>query len=331
MLTNKRHTFLCWACLLLACSLVALRLPAQEIKVSALLDSSSISIGGQTKIQLDIKYKTDQGDIKIKWPELNDTIIKQIEIVEKSKIDTTLLDKQNPVEIEQHQTITITSFDSGYFAIPPFKFIVNNDTNKIFETEALLLQVNTLAVDTTQAIKDIKGPVDEPFDWKELIPYLTWGGIALAAIAIIVFLFLKFFPKKKEKVKEEKQKLPAHIVALQALEKLQEEKLWQEGKIKQYYSALTDIIRLYIEQRFKVNALEQTSDEIMLNFRSLVVDAESKERLRQIFNVSDLVKFAKEQPLPNENEMCMQNAFAFVKGTLREDPSTSSGSNKSEI
>ncbi|MBL7893041.1 MAG: hypothetical protein JNL63_10450, partial [Bacteroidia bacterium] len=103
------------------------------------------------------------------------------------------------------------------------------------------------------------------------------------------------------------------------------EKLWQEGKVKQYHSRLTDILRLYIEARFKIPALEQTSDEIMSNFRSVLIDEESKKKIKQVFLVADLVKFAKEQPLPSENELSLTNAFDFVNGTSREnDGSTGS-------
>ena len=293
---------------------------SQNIKVSATLDSNTILIGEQTKLHLTVKYKADEGNISIQWPALSDTIIKQIEIVDKSKIDTTIPDKQNNLpELEQHQTLTITSFDSGFFAIPPFRFTINNDSTKSFETEAMLLHVNTLPVDTTLAIKDIKPPMDEPFDFRELIPYIIWGAVISAVIALIVYITLKLVSRKPKPVVKVESKIPPHVTALQSLEKLRDEKLWQEGKLKEYHSALTDIIRTYIEHRFKVSALEQTSDEILYNFRSIVIDKESKEKLRQMLLLSDLVKFAKEQALPTENEMSMNNAFDFVNGTMREE------------
>jgi hypothetical protein len=272
-----------------------------------------------------LHYRGDKGDIKIQWPVFKDTVVGKVEIVNASKIDTTIPDKSDLLNFVQNQNITITSFDSGFYAIPPFKFIVNGDTAHPYETEAMLFQVNNVQVDTTQSIKDIKPPLYEPFSWRELIPYAYWTFGAIAAILAIVYLVKRLTKVKPKEVIKVKVKIPPHVLALQELEKLRQEKLWQEGKIKQYHSKLTDILRFYIEGRFKIPAMEQTSDEIMSNFKRVVIDEESKSRLKQIFLLADLVKFAKEQPLPNENELALTNAFDFVNGTLREEEIKSSG------
>jgi hypothetical protein len=81
-------------------------------------------------------------------------------------------------------------------------------------------------------------------------------------------------------------------------------------------------VRLYIEERFHVNALESTTDEIMTAFRSQVVDRDSKDRLQQLLMLSDLVKFAKQFPIESEHNFTLQNAFDFVNGTKREEEIT---------
>ena len=53
--------------------------------------------------------------------------------------------------------------------------------------------------------------------------------------------------------------------------------------------------------------------------RNLAVDDESKSKLKQALILSDLVKFAKEQPLSNENELSFTNSYEFVIGTKREE------------
>lgn len=303
---------------------------AQDIKVSAKIDSNSIRIGEQTQIHLSVHYRSDKGNIKIEWPTLKDTVVGKVEIFKTSKIDTTIPDKNEPLNFVQNEHVTITSFDSGFYAIPPFKFIVNGDTAHPYETEAMLFQVNNVQVDTTQAIKDIKPPLYEPFSWRELIPYMEIALGVIAAILAIVYIVKKLTQAKPKVIEEPKSKIPPHVLALEELEKLKQEKLWQEGKIKQFHSRVTDIIRFYIEGRFKIPAMEQTSDEIMSNFRSVVIDAESKNKLRQIFLIADLVKFAKEQPLPNENESSLTNAFNFVNGTSREEEEKSGNSSGEE-
>jgi len=303
----------------IALSLFAYSLIGQNIKVSATLDSNSIRIGEQTQIHLSIHYRADNGKISIRWPQVKDTLISKIEVVNSSKVDTTIPDKSEPLNFVQTQSFTITSFDSGFYALPPFKFIINGDTSHPYETEAMLFHVNNVQIDTTQAIKDIKPPLNEPFSWKELIPYAYWTLGVVAAILAIYFIVKKLTKEKPKVIVEDKPKIPPHVLALEELEKLRKENLWQEGKAKLYHSRVTDILRYYIEGRFKIQAMEQTSDEIMSAFKSVVIDAESKARLKQIFLLSDLVKFAKEEPLPNENEMSLVNAVDFVKGTMREE------------
>ena len=89
--------------------------------------------------------------------------------------------------------------------------------------------------------------------------------------------------------------------------------------MKEYYSSISDALRLYIEERFNVNALESTTDEIMKAFRTQVVDKQSKEKLEQALTLSDLVKFAKLTPIEDEHKFTLQNAFDFVNGTKREE------------
>ena len=107
-----------------------------------------------------------------------------------------------------------------------------------------------------------------------------------------------------------------------SLEKIKEEAIWKENKIKEYYSDITDTVRLYIEERFGINALELTSDEIIHVFKSQVVDSESKAKLYQILTLSDFVKFAKQIPIEAEHTLTLNNAFDFIKGTMREEQSS---------
>ena len=314
---------------LIPMNLFAQTLPLGEgkggaVTVTAQLDTNAILIGQQAKIKLTVEYKTDQGEIKIDFPKINDTIIKQIEVVEKSKIERFIPDSSDMSHLAQSQTIIITSFDSGYYAIPPFKFTITGDTNKKFETEPLLFSVNTIAVDTTQNIKDIKPPIEVPFSWKELLPYVYWGLGGLAVLTALILLIIRYLKTRKKKPAPEiiVPKIPAHVTALERLEKLKEERLWQQGKLKQYHSELSDILRQYIEHRFYINAMEQVTDEIMYSFRTADASDEAKAKLRQVLFLSDLVKFAKEQPLPNENELSIQNAIEFVNATKKDEKTT---------
>ena len=294
---------------------------AQEVDVSATLDTHAVRIGEQVKLHLTVKYRGDQGqDINVKWPEFRDTLSGSVEIIDKTKVEK-IIDKNDPLSFTQRQTLTITSYEEGFYPIQPISFMVNGDTGNIRETEALLLEVQSVPVDTTQGIKAIKGPMEEPFDWREAIPYVLWGLAILALVGAIVWLIIKLTRKKPVTVeKKPKVVIPPHIKALQALNELRGQNLWQEGKVKQYHSAISEILRTYIEERYKLNALEQTTEEILTSLRTVVIDSESKAKLKQILTLADLVKFAKEQPLAQENEMSLANAFSFVEGTARPEP-----------
>lgn len=301
---------------------------AQQPKATATLDNSNIQIGQQVQLTLSIEYKVDNGkQINIIWPELTDTIRKEIEIVAQTQIDTIIPDSTDMFRFVQTKTLYITSFDSGYWVMPPFKFNVSSDTNGIF-TEPLLLQVNTVSVDTTLAIKDIKAPYEEDYSWLDWLKdnkYMALGiFLGINVLLLIIYFIVKYFNKPKPlAIEVEVPKIPAHVIALEKLEKLKQEKLWQEGKLKLYHITLSEIIREYIENRFKIQALEQTTEEILFGFRNVSIDDESKNKLKQLLILSDLVKFAKEQPLPNENELSLTNAYDFVKGTMRESSPTS--------
>lgn len=291
---------------------------AQQYKVEVKTDTTAILIGEQVQVTLKIDYRRDLGSINIAFPTLYDTISEFVEIVSKSKIDTVVPDKEDPYQVIQKQTIVLTSFDSGYYVIPPFQFVVNNDT---VETEAFLLEVNTLEVDTTQGIFDIKQPISEPFSFIDWLKENWWWMAAILALVIFIILVIRYLKKKKPKevVEEVIPETPFHIIALEKLEKLNQEKLWQSGKVKEYHSHISEILREYIENRYQVNALEETTAEILHGLRLQQITPEIMNKLTQTLTLADLVKFAKEQPLQQENEQSLNTAIAFIHATKIEE------------
>ncbi|MBL7917532.1 MAG: hypothetical protein JNM96_03985, partial [Bacteroidia bacterium] len=166
-------------------------------------------------------------------------------------------------------------------------------------------------------------PFGEPFNWRwyENYIYLLIAGILLGII--IFYVIYNINKKRKAQLLEpEKPKIPAHITALASLEKIKETQVWKQGNYKEYYSQIADTIRLYIEERYGVLALESTTDEILAIMRSQVIDPASSDRMKQILVLSDFVKFAKLIPVEQEHNLTLQNAFDFVNGTKREEEYT---------
>ncbi|MCT4647771.1 MAG: hypothetical protein N4A74_22480 [Carboxylicivirga sp.] len=298
------------------------QLEAQNVTASAKLDSTVIFIGGQIDLKLQLSHPDN---MELALPLLTDTITKNIEIVRFSEPDT-LSRENNRLLIEQ--SFRITSFDSGLHYIPPIVFEeASKKLGKPVQTEAMALMVaNPFAeVDPQKGIFDIKTPVATPFHLSEIYKYLPWVfGIILLA-GIITFIILRFYGQEVpvKIFKKEVPKTPAHVRALESLNQIKSEKLWQHNRVKEYYSGVTDTLRHYIEERFKIRAMEQTTDEIMDSFKGVEVnDAKSIDNLKQILLTADLVKFAKHEPLPDENDLSMINAYFFVNQTKIEELKT---------
>jgi hypothetical protein len=110
-------------------------------------------------------------------------------------------------------------------------------------------------------------------------------------------------------------------VALRELDRIKDEKIWQKDKIKEYYSQVTEVLRVYIEDRFGIPAMEQTSGEIFTSFeinKNLISD-KTLLYLGRILPLADLVKFAKYFPFPDDHNIVLANAYLFVNDTKPEE------------
>ncbi len=281
---------------------------AQNVQVSAKMDSTNIVIGDQTVIHLDVTQ--DRGQV-VYPPLFTDTIVKGVEILKIGFPDTTILSDDR---INIKQDLLITSFDSALYYIPPFKYIAGEDT---IYTNALALNVQTFEVDLESKelcdIKDIKKP---PFVFMD---YFWIVFIVLLVLTLIVFgiLFYKRWKKRKDNPEfiPEELLIPAADAARKSLEVLNEKQLWQKGMEKEYYSGLTDILRIYIERRYTINAMEMTSAEIINSLKSLDIDKSVLLSLKDLMQTSDFVKFAKLRPGYAENESSIIIAESFVNNT----------------
>ncbi len=288
---------------------------AQEIRVNATLDTSMLMIGDQTILTLEAVVPPS---CRVVWPEIADTLTRQIEVIRKSRIDTLEQDGLKGDRLLT-QKLVITSFDSGYFAIPPFVFLYQQPgaaEYKARQTEALLLTVDNPDIDPGADIKDIKGPLKAPVTFAEIWPWLL-AALLLAGAVFLVFWYLKKRKKAQPLVTFRRKPLqPAHIIALDELEKLRAKKLWQAGKIKQYHTELTEIVRNYISAKFHVHAIEMVTPDILEALEEKPVDTATRSKLKAMLELADLVKFAKENPLPDNQERSMNQAVDFVKETI---------------
>lgn len=287
---------------------------SQAITVSAALDSSIMKIGEQRKIALEVKQPHSA---VVYFPTINgnDTLAQGIEILKITPPDT--LKSNNALTIKQEYFIT--SFDTGRYVLPPFVF---KSKTQSYTTEQLFLDVITYDEDLTNAqLTGMAENYDPPFNWVRFLLYLSIVLGILGLGALIYYIYKVVQEMKNNQIEEEivvDNRLP-HEIALEELEKIKSDKLWQKGEVKVYYTVLTDTLRDYFTRRFNIPAMEMTSSEIIrsLKYEHDAVDA--IERVREIFDISDMVKFAKMEPSQEDNEISIVNAFFIVNKTKKEE------------
>ena len=291
------------------------------IVVSAVLDSAYMAIGDQMDLRLQATYEpadvaAGDGVKAIQMPLYGQSLTPEIEIVDRTAIDTTIL-SDGRTQLTQY--LTITSFKDSLLYIKGIPFVAGNDT---FWSEGISLNViQPFEIDTTNAITDIKPIAKAPIWVWGIVRWILLGIGILALIAGIYYLMRWIERNRKPEEEPINPELlrPAEEVALEKLDTIKAEKKWQDGKVKEYQTELTDVIREYIGRRFDVRSSEKTSDETLKAMKPLLSEQKDLfERLRKMLTLADLVKFAKWTTTPDENEKSLTTAYEFVKETTHE-------------
>jgi hypothetical protein len=285
-----------------------------QIAVSASIDSVQMFIGEQAKLTIQALQPQDH---ILQFPIFSDSITSNLELVSTLKPDTVLLENSM---LQVTNTYIVTSFDSALVYHPGFEIKAGDN---IYLTNPISIKIVDMPIDTTQqAITDIKDIYQPPIDW---MFYLTIAGytiLAVLIIALIIYLLNKYL-KSRNTNQSEPQPEPidprkAHEIAYGELEALRQKQLWQSQQFKTYYTELTEILRRYISNRYAIDAMEQTSDDILSEFRR---NKELKDKkaeiklLNDVLQLADLVKFAKWQPLPDECERSFHQVTQFIDQT----------------
>lgn len=299
----------------ITCVLTSGLLQAQPTTVSATMDSTILLVGEQTRLTFTVAQMRGR---QVCAPVFPDTIVSGLEIVERLPLDTQLADDGL---LLVSQSYVLTSFDSALYFIDAQPFVDGADT---LYSNPLSLKVVSIPVDTAQhAIADIKPVYAPPFDWPLfwLIVLITLGVVALAVIGFFVYRYVKRHAAPSAEVAEPQDLRPAHEIALERLDVIKAEKLWQQNRAKEYHTQLTDVVRDYIARRFGICAVEQTSAEILAGIQPELSGQKTVYAdLKTLLTTSDLVKFAKYKPLVSEDEKSLALAYQFVEATKEVAP-----------
>lgn len=287
-------------------------LKAQDVEVEGKVESTDVQVG--KPFTLNLSLKVPYGWF-VEWNDFTtDTLSEQLDIIKRSDVERTA-DADSNVIVKQQ--LTLMTFDTGQVQVPPIalKYARSfDDPNRLKAyTDPIDLYSTTIAVDTTLAYKPIVEPIAAPVQMKEVFPWI----LAVLLLALAAFGIWYWLKHRKTKVDAEGNivrgpVIPPYDKAVGDLETLRQQKLWQSGKVKEYFSSLTDIAREYIEGQFGVNAVEMTTDDILEEIKPLHFSQETYDKLKDTMEVADLVKFAKYSSTNLESENAMNSMTEFV-------------------
>lgn len=301
-----RATIIIWLIVLLTWQYAQ----AQSLpKVNTQLTTQKILIGDRIRYTIEVIPPTSG---VLHWANIPDTF-HTLEVVERSKIDTLSAGGASLYR----QEFSITGFDSGLFKIPAFPFYhvqANGDTNIVY-SDSFLVEVWTVPIDTTKPFYSIKEIIAVKTTWKDYIGIVLGVLAAVALLTALILFYLRRRKKKPEPAAPPVPAIPLYERTMNALEALEAKQLWQQEKVKEYYSELTDILRGYIEERFLTPAMELTTDELLETIHRHVIMRKHYDQIALILTTADLAKFAKAKPLPQEHILMLSHTRSFVTDT----------------
>lgn len=294
--------------------------------IEAKLDSATLLMGKVTTLNVTlVKPSADRGKIIVP----PDSLASGVEVVGETGGDTSSLG--NGME-EIHRRIVIQSFDSGLYTLKPILYV--SAIGDTLRSGSAVLKVLPVNVDSLTTIHDYAGVQDgEKHFWDFLPDFLTdwgiWMVVILAVVVAGIILYFKYFKKGRLPLMPKKKEEPPYDKAVRQLNELHAKHLCENGREKEFYTDLTEILRSYLDARFHINAMEMTSSQIL---RALETNEEtrlSKVHMARILEVADYVKFAAQRPLPDDNVKAFRSAMQFVEDTKPTPAETQEGTSDS--
>ena len=168
------------------------------------------------------------------------------------------------------------------------------------------------------------GEAKEIRDLKALVPMkkrvwpLIAGAAGVVALLAATGIYLWYRRRKRQIIVPPP---PPHEVAFAALDALRQTDFTNPEAVRQYFYALSEILRAYIEGRFALNATDLTTEEILPRLVHLpVLSSEQRGKLREFLTSTDLVKYGQHDATKHEIEGSYERALTFVEATAERAP-----------
>ncbi len=280
-----------------------------NISVESKVDKTNVTVGELVKYEINIRFA----------PEI--TVAAPPPGINLGGFEIRDYNDKDPIEndgiVLKTVEFTIAAYDTGSFVIPPTGILYFTDdtvANTLF-TDGIGIRVESILETGTEDILDIKSNLEIPYNWRNRIIIVT---VVLVVIIGSVIGYLYYRKKKRgESLFEWKKEpdRPAHESAFSALDDLRASDLLREGKIKEFYIVLSDIIRLYLQRRYFIPVLEKTTSETVELLSKQNVESSVASQVKGLLSESDLVKFAKFAPDDNASENNIELAYEIVETT----------------
>ena len=284
----------------------SLSLRAQEPKISASTDSLQYKVGQWIQLHIDADLP----------PGIDSLVLAATDSL--GAFEILNVESTRPENGHQQWSLRLTMFDTGTVYIPPVPLVYRSHADTLLHvatTTPIPLSIVAIPFDPKGDIKDIKPPLNAPWKFEDFLPFLI--ALLLIALGGIGYWYYRRWKKRREEgFVPEEPAIPPAEAALTALRILEEKRLWQQGRVKEFYSEVTEIVRRFLEDQHRVSALESTSDEIMAQLRSLPEARALISQFRSFFTTADLVKFAKYLPAPEEHEHELRWGYEFVRAMI---------------
>lgn len=294
---------------------------AAEVSVTAKLDSATLLMGYTTKLRLSVDQPKNA---QVSFPLLKNTsgrnyiglLGDSVEISTNVVLDTASLGNNR---IRVNYNLTVQSFDSGYYKLPPFEFLNGKDIVKSNQVSLKVIPVIVADDAEISGFTDIEEPlaVDKSLEdkgdkslWDKLLDFWWLILLILVFAALLVWALRRY--KKQGSLLPPKPVVPPYEEAVQSLHKLKSRKLWEKGKEKEYFTALTYILRRYLAKEYDIPAMEMTSRQIMVALKENEDLKGQRASMRSLLDMADFVKYAKVRPLPEDNEKAYEDTESFI-------------------
>ena len=306
--------------ILVAAVLTCLSLTAHAapVQVKARLDSVRLLMGRMTALHLEVVEDAGSvGQFPVFATPRPDGVVglcgDSIELRTSISRDTVSLGSGR---IQINYTVPVQAFDSGEYRLPPFVYVAGRDTARSNE---LMLQVIPVPVSEDAKISDYAG-VMEPRDKSifDILPQWMvdfWWIILLVLLLAAATVWGVMRYRDRGYILPKKPEPSPYAVAKHQLAQLRAQRLWERGLEKDYFTRLTDILRIYLDKRFGINAMEMTSDQIVRTLADNAAVKEKRDYIRKILTTADFVKFAKVRPLPGDSVAALEDAERFIEET----------------